>query len=144
MISAIYFWTPSLRLARTYYNNLNSIFLLIFFVIKKLELEDFEGKVDQIKEGGDVDNIDESPSWIHDIFNRYSEYFTLNDTNVEVEDLEPPMLDETWGLHGSDRVKNSHLIDTVFQDKLNGKLLIIDLVILFVCMNYTKHVSRKI
>ena len=107
-------------------------------------MEDFEGKVDQIKEEADVNNIDESPSWIHDIFNRYSEYFTLNDTNVEAEDLEPPMLDETWGLHGSDRVKNSHLIDTVFQDKLNGKLLIIDLVILFVCMNYTKHVSRKI
>ena len=58
-------------------------------------MEDFEGKVDQIKEGADVNNIDESPSWIHDIFNRYSEYFTLNDTNVEVEDLEPPMLDET-------------------------------------------------
>ena len=92
-------------------------------------MEDFEGKVDQIKEGADVNNIDESPSWIHDIFNRYSEYFTLNDTNVEVEDLEPPMLDETWGLHGSDSVKNSHLIDTVFQNKLNGKLLIIDLVI---------------
>ena len=89
---------------------------------KKIGLEDFEGKVDQIKEKGE-DAVVESPSWIHNIFNRYSEYFTVNDTNVEEEDLEPPMLDETWGLHGNDSVKKrSDLIDTVFQNKLDGKL----------------------
>ena len=92
-----------------------------FCLEKKLGLEDFERKVDLIKEEGV--EVDESPSWIHNIFNRYSEYFTVNDTNVEEEDLEPPMLDETWGLHGSDSVKkSSDLIDTVFQNKLDGKL----------------------
>ena len=102
-------------------------------------MEDFEGKVDQIKEGGADINIDESPSWIHDIFNRYSEYFTLNDTNVEVEDLEPPMLDETWGLKDSNSVDENatkpipkkKLQDQEFAKFAEGKYLVF-----LVCLHF--------
>merc|ERR1712141_869490 len=62
-------------------------------------LEDFENKIDKLASGG-VD--DDEHSWISTIYNEFngnngSENNTDEDFN-EIEGLEPPMLDETWGL----------------------------------------------
>ena len=61
-------------------------------------LEEFEEKVDRIAEGEDEDD----DSWISKIYNQFSFF---NDDDVEnsldendMDGLEPPLLDETWGL----------------------------------------------
>ena len=58
-------------------------------------LEEFEEKVDKIAEGQDTRD-----SWISQIFNQFS---FLNDvdnqfTETDLDGIEPPILDETWGL----------------------------------------------
>ena len=61
-------------------------------------LEEFEEKIDKIAEGED----DGESSWISKIYNQFSFF---NDDDVEnsldendMDGLEPPLLDETWGL----------------------------------------------
>jgi len=61
-------------------------------------LEEFEDKVDKIANGQDDD------SWIGQIYNTFSSNFGMDGSKVEdsevgpKEGLEPPILDETWGL----------------------------------------------
>merc|ERR1719507_1265090 len=71
-------------------------------------LEEFEDKVDKIASGQDDD------SWIGQIYNTFSSNFGMDGSKVDdselgpKEGLEPPILDETWGLedlrklHGSE------------------------------------------
>ena len=59
-------------------------------------LEEFEEKVDRIAEGED----DGENSWISKIYNQFS-FFNDGENTLEENDmdgLEPPLLDETWGL----------------------------------------------
>jgi len=61
-------------------------------------LEEFEDKVDKIASGQDDD------SWIGQIYNTFSSNFGMDGSKVDdselgpKEGLEPPILDETWGL----------------------------------------------
>ena len=61
-------------------------------------LEEFEDKVDKIASGQDDD------SWIGQIYNTFSSNFGMDGSKVDdseigpQEGLEPPILDETWGL----------------------------------------------
>ena len=62
-------------------------------------LEDFENKIDKIASG--VDN--DEGSWINQLYNQFSGRLEPTDDTFEnVEGLEPPMLDETWGLKDGD------------------------------------------
>ena len=66
-------------------------------------LEEFEEKVDRIAEGED----DGDDSWISKIYNKFS-FFNDDDNSLEENDmdgLEPPLLDETWGLGVRTHVK---------------------------------------
>ena len=66
-------------------------------------LEEFEEKIDKIAEGED----DGENSWISKIYNQFS-FFNDGDNSLEENDmdgLEPPLLDETWGLGVRTRVK---------------------------------------
>ena len=59
-------------------------------------MEEFEEKVDRIAEGED----DGENSWISKIYNQFS-FFNDGENSLEENDmdgLEPPLLDETWGL----------------------------------------------
>ena len=61
-------------------------------------MEDFENKIDKLASGG-VD--DDEHSWISTIYNEFNGNGAENDIDEdfnEIEGLEPPMLDETWGL----------------------------------------------
>jgi len=61
-----------------------------------LGLEEFEEKIDKIAEGED----DGENSWISKIYNQFS-FFNDGQNSLEENDmdgLEPPILDETWGL----------------------------------------------
>ena len=61
-------------------------------------LEEFEDKVDKIASGQDDD------SWIGQIYNTFSSNFGMDGSKIDdselgpKEGLEPPILDETWGL----------------------------------------------
>ena len=57
---------------------------------------EFEEKVDRIAEGED----DGENSWISKIYNQFS-FFNDGDNSLgenDMDGLEPPLLDETWGL----------------------------------------------
>jgi len=80
-------------------------------------LEEFEEKIDKIAEGED----DDESSWISKIYNQFSFF---NDDDVEnsldennMDGLEPPLLDETWGLgvrkHLKDIVANATMTDAI-------------------------------
>merc|ERR1712117_320430 len=59
-------------------------------------LEEFEEKIDRIAEGED----DGENSWISKIYNQFS-FFNDGDNSLgenDMDGLEPPLLDETWGL----------------------------------------------
>ena len=59
-------------------------------------LEEFEEKIDKIAEGED----DGENSWISKIYNQFS-FFNDGENSLDESDmdgLEPPLLDETWGL----------------------------------------------
>jgi len=69
-------------------------------------LEEFEEKVDKIAEGQDTGD-----SWISQIFNQFA---FLNDvdnqlTENDLDGIEPPILDETWGLG----IRNSSLLKKI-------------------------------
>ena len=59
-------------------------------------MEEFEEKIDKIAEGqdGGEDN------WISKIYNQFSFFNEVDDTltDADMDGLEPPLLDETWGL----------------------------------------------
>jgi len=66
-----------------------------FLKVVDFGLEEFEEKVDKIAEGQDTGD-----SWISQIFNQFA---FLNDvdnqlTEDDLDGIEPPILDETWGL----------------------------------------------
>ena len=59
-------------------------------------MEEFEEKIDAIAEGED----DGESSWISKIYNQFS-FFNDGDNSLaesDMEGLEPPLLDTTWGL----------------------------------------------
>jgi len=59
-------------------------------------LEEFEEKIDRIADGEDSSN----DSWISKIYNQFS-FFNDGDNSLaeaDLDGLEPPILDETWGL----------------------------------------------
>ena len=60
-------------------------------------LEEFEDKIDKIAGG----NADEN-SWIGNLYNKFKGSFLGNDAidanTVEMDGLEPPVLDDKWGL----------------------------------------------
>ena len=70
-------------------------------------LEEFEDKVDKIANGQDDD------SWIGQIYNTFSSNFGMDGSKVgdselgPKEGLEPPILDETWGLEDLRRLHES-------------------------------------
>ena len=69
-------------------------------------LEDFENKVDKITKGENIDGT----SWISQIFNKYGKTIvSMNKEFKTTEGLEPPMLDETWGLENIEANKESTL-----------------------------------
>ena len=77
---------------------------LNFYII--VGLEEFEEKVDKIADGkisGD--------DWISKIYNQFSFFNDVDNqlTETDLDGIEPPILDETWGLG----VRNS--------SKVNGK-----------------------
>merc|ERR1712050_4367 len=59
-------------------------------------LEEFEEKIDKIAEGQDGGD----DSWISKIYNQFSFFNEVDDqlTDSDMDGLEPPLLDETWGL----------------------------------------------
>jgi len=62
-----------------------------------LGLEEFEEKIDKIAEGQD----DADGSWISQIYNQFSFFNDDVDnklTEADMDGIEPPLLDETWGL----------------------------------------------
>ena len=72
-------------------------------------LEEFEEKIDKIAEGED----DGENSWISKIYNQFS-FFNDGENSLEENDmdgLEPPLLDETWGLGVRTRVKGESPVE---------------------------------
>jgi len=59
-------------------------------------LEEFEEKIDKIAEGQDGGD----DNWISKIYNQFSFFNEVDDqlTDADMDGLEPPLLDETWGL----------------------------------------------
>ena len=69
-------------------------------------LEDFEDKIDKIASGVDQDEN----SWINQIYNKLSDAANENPDDYEESDgLEPPMLDETWGLKDGDEATENEV-----------------------------------
>ena len=79
------------------------IFELNFQILKCIYssfagLEEFEDKVDKIANGQDDD------SWIGQLYNTFSSNFGMDGSKIDntelgpKDGLEPPILDETWGL----------------------------------------------
>ena len=83
-------------------------------------LEEFEEKIDKIAEGED----DGENSWISKIYNQFS-FFNDGQNSLEENDmdgLEPPILDETWGLGLRNAAKGEedirlHLAISLFPSK---------------------------
>jgi len=89
-------------------------------------LEDFENKIDKIASGVD----DGENNWINAIYNKYGNGTTTEESDEvvgNIEGLEPPMLDETWGLKDGEDNKtskskskrNSEPIDDQFEKEFN-------------------------
>jgi hypothetical protein len=59
-------------------------------------LEEFEEKIDKIAEGQDGGD----DNWISKIYNQFSFFNEVDDqlSETDMDGLEPPLLDETWGL----------------------------------------------
>lgn len=86
-----------------------------------LGLEEFEEKIDRIADGEDSSN----DSWISKIYNQFS-FFNDEDNSLVEEDmdgLEPPILDETWGLgvRSKDISANTTVSEAVSLEKESGK-----------------------
>ena len=73
-------------------------------------LEEFEEKIDKIAEG---DNNDED-NWITKIYNKFRGFNSVDNelTDEDMDGIEPPMLDETWGL--GQRIMNATSKDHLF------------------------------
>ena len=72
-------------------------------------MEEFEEKIDRIADGQD----EGEDNWISRIYNQFS---FLNDvdnslTDSDMDGIEPPILDETWGLGA----RNSSSLHSKFQ-----------------------------
>ena len=99
-----------------------------YFIIMKINiflgLEDFENKIDNIASG-----VDNNPdSWINKIYSEFNGALEDNGEDFsEVDGLEPPMLDETWGLKddqkGIKRTPRKNIIDEDFEKHVEGILL---------------------
>lgn len=64
-------------------------------------LEEFENKVDQIAAGH------EENSWISALYNKLSDNFINGNDGItedQMDGMEPPILDETWGLEDISRL----------------------------------------
>lgn len=67
-------------------------------------MEEFEDKVDKIANGQDDD------SWISQLYNQFSSNLGMDGSKIDDSDigpkegLEPPILDETWGLEDIHRL----------------------------------------
>jgi len=77
----------------------SSNFLIFHTVLADLfwtGLEEFEEKIDKIAEGQDGGD----DNWISKIYNQFSFFNEVDDqlTDADMDGLEPPLLDETWGL----------------------------------------------
>ena len=59
-------------------------------------MEEFEEKIDKIAEGQDGGD----DNWISKIYNQFSFFNDVDNqlTDADMDGLEPPLLDETWGL----------------------------------------------
>ena len=98
-----------------------------YFIIMKIDiflgLEDFENKIDNIASG-----VDNNPdSWINKIYSEFNGALEDNGEDFsEVDGLEPPMLDETWGLkddqEGIKRTPRKNIIDEDFEKHVEGIL----------------------
>lgn len=69
------------------------IFLYLWTI---LGLEEFEEKIDKIAEGQDHGE----DNWISRIYNQFSFFNDVDNSlaDTDMDGIEPPMLDETWGL----------------------------------------------
>ena len=88
----------SLRLRKTPKKSFHEqIYSLCFSLTFSPGLEEFEDKIDKIAGG----NADEN-SWIGNLYNKFKGSFLGNDAidanTVEMDGLEPPVLDDKWGL----------------------------------------------
>lgn len=77
----------------------SSNFLIFHTVLADLfwsGLEEFEEKIDKIAEGQDGGD----DNWISKIYNQFSFFNDVDNqlTEADMDGLEPPLLDETWGL----------------------------------------------
>ena len=65
-------------------------------------MEEFENKVDQIAAGH------EENSWISSLYKKFSDNFISGNADAiqddQMDGMEPPMLDETWGLEDIQRL----------------------------------------
>lgn len=78
-------------------------------------LEEFENKVDQIAAGN------EENSWISQLYNKFNTNFLTGDdklTPEQLDGMEPPMLDETWGLEDIQRLHNDNSTEP-FMEEMN-------------------------
>ena len=88
-------------------------------------LEDFENKIDKIKIGGSEE--ESLPGWVYSIFYKYgNDVLDIDDNFTEIEGLEPPMLDETWGLKNNKNSKPNFIdesfaktIQNIFNDTIS-------------------------
>ena len=79
-------------------------------------MEDFENKIDSIASGVDKDEN----SWINKIYDKFNDNSENDEEVKNVEGLEPPMLDETWGLRDGDENRTKRSIEGEFQNEIEG------------------------
>ena len=86
-------------------------------------MEDFENKIDKIASGADKGDED---SWINKLYNEFKPGEGGQDESFDDQDgLEPPMLDETWGIREEDTndkdvKKKMHSKDEEFKKYVDG------------------------
>ena len=81
-------------------------------------LENFENKIHKVANGGEKS---EKLNWIEDIFDKFNtnDDMAMNNVFEGVPGLEPPMLDETWGLKDYNQNKthdNENAVDKYRKD----------------------------
>jgi len=79
-----------------------------------LGLEEFEEKIDKIAEGADGGD----DSWISKIYNQFSFFNDVDNTLTDenMDGIEPPILDETWGLRETPKTANTTVAEPVKLD----------------------------
>ena len=100
----------------------------MLFLFSISGLEDFENKIDKI--AGEVD--EDEDSWINKIYSKLSNNPDITGDNLDKEDnfnpelldgLEPPILDDTWGLKDPGDSSLDHL-GKMFLFMLNKRIII--------------------